>query len=78
MKKLPTSIEWLIGLSLMFTLAIFMTISSRKSTESFFIWLTIFSGFIVWSGLLDLWILVLLIIVLVLLLFSNIRKGGGL
>ncbi len=74
---MPTAIDWLLGLSLMFALAMLMTVSSRKTAESFFVWLTIFSGFVVWTGLLDLWILVLLIIVLVVILFSNIRKRGG-
>ncbi len=60
----------------MFALALLMTITSKKTTESFFIWLTIFSGFVVWSGLIDLWILILLIIMLVILIFSNIRKRG--
>ncbi len=60
----------------MFALALLMTIASKKTTESFFIWLTIFAGFVVWSGLIDLWILILLIIMLVILIFSSLWKRG--
>lgn len=48
----------LFGLGIMFALAFTMTVISFKDIESFFIWLLIFSGFVVWSGLLPLWILV--------------------
>lgn len=71
---MPTPIDWIFGLSVMFGLALLMTISSQKTTESFFVWLTIFAAFVVWSGLIDLWILILLIVVLVVLVFSNIQK----
>jgi len=68
-------IEWVIGLSLIFTLALFMTMITYKDIESFFIWLTLFSGFGVLAGLLDLWVLILLIILLVGLIIRN--KSGG-
>lgn len=73
---MPTEIDWLIGLALMFSLAMLMTVLSTKDMEGFLVWLTIFSGFVIWAGLIDLWILILLIIVLVILIFSNIRKRG--
>lgn len=74
---MSTEIDWLIGLSVMFSLAMLMTVSSTKRIEGFFVWLTIFAGFVVWSGLIDLWILILLMIVLVILFFSNISKKGS-
>ena len=74
---MPTEIDWLIGLSVMISLALLMTVLSTKRIEGFFIWLTIFSGFVVWSGLIDLWVLIVLMISLVVLLFSNIINKRG-
>lgn len=73
---MPTSIDWILGLSLMFSLAMLMTVSSQKTPESFITWLTIFCGFTVWSGLIDLWVLILMLIILTVMIFSNIRKRG--
>ena len=67
-------INWILGLSIMFGLALVMTFMTFKSTKSFFTWLTIFSGFVVWSGIIELWVLVLCIIVLMIIFISNLRK----
>ena len=64
----------MIGLGIMFGLALVMTYLTYKDTESFFVWLTVFSGFVVWSGLVDLWILVINIIILSLIMLNNIYK----
>lgn len=74
---MPTAINWMIGLSLMFSLAMLMTVLSEQTPESFVSWLTIFAGYTVWAGLIDLWILILIIIVLVVMIFSDIRKRGS-
>ena len=58
----------------MFGLALVMTYLTYKDTETFFIWLTIFSGFVVWAGLVDLWILIICLIVLTVIITSNISK----
>jgi len=71
---MPNEIDWIIGLSLMFGLALLLTSFSNRNVETFFIFLNISAGFIVWSGLLDLWILVLTFIVLIFIIGNNIFK----
>lgn len=74
---MPTiEINLLIGLSVMFSLSMLMTYLTYKDVETFFIFLTIFSGFVVWSGLIDLWILILCFIILILIMANNISKRG--
>lgn len=58
----------------MFGLALTMTFMTFKDIETFFVWLTIFSGFVVWSGLVDLWILIINLIILTVIISSNINK----
>ena len=55
----------------MFAIALLLTSLSNKNVETFFIWLNISAGFIVWSGLIELWILVLTTITLVLIIANN-------
>lgn len=59
----------------MFFLSIMFTMLTYKDVESFFIYLCIFSGFVVWSNLLPLWILVLNLIISVLILGNNLFRG---
>lgn len=73
---MPTDLDWILGLSLMVGLAFFMTSITYKDTDTFFIWLTVFSGFVVWSGLIDLWVLIVCLVLLGFLIGSKIRKGG--
>lgn len=68
--------NWIFGLAIMFGLAIVLTYLTYKDVETFFIFLTLFSGFAVLGGLIDLWILVVNIIVLVLIIANHIKKGG--
>lgn len=73
---MPTmEINLMLGLVIMFSLSFLMTYLTYKDVETFFIFLTIFSGFVVWSGLIDLWILILTLIILVLIMANNISKG---
>lgn len=67
--------DWIIGLAIMFGLAMLFTQATYKDGQTFLIFLTIFCGFVVWSGLLDTWVLVLMIIVLTLVII-NITKQG--
>ena len=60
----------------MFGLSLIMTYLTFKDSETFFIWLTVFAGFVVWSGLLDLWILIITLIGLCLIIAFNINKRG--
>lgn len=71
------TISFMIGLSIMFGLSLFMSFLTSKDTESFFIWLTIFAGFVVWGGLVDLWVLVLCLIILTLIIISKNKRRSG-
>lgn len=64
------------GISIMFGLAMVMTVISFKDIETFFIWLCIFSGFIVWIGFLPLWVLVGNILIVSLIVMNKIQKRG--
>ena len=71
------TIDFMLGLSIMFGLSLFMTYLTSKDTETFFIFLTIFAGFVVWGGLIDLWVLVLCLIVLTLIMISKTKSNKG-
>lgn len=58
----------------MFALAMLMTMLTNKDLETFFVFLTIFSAFCVWSGLIPLWITVANIIILVLIIINISKK----
>lgn len=66
--------SWMIGLAVMFALALLLTYITYKDLDTFFVFLTIFCGFVVWGGLLDLWVLILMLVVLSIILLNLIRK----
>ncbi len=70
------TVSWLLGVGIMFGLSFLMTVLTNKNVETFFIYLTIFSGFVVWSGLLPLWILVICVIILTLIMINKTSKRG--
>jgi len=69
----------MLGLGIMFGLAFVMTALTSKNVNVFFIWLTVFCAFVVWGGLLPLWVLVLNVVVLTVIIYSEIKdkKIGG-
>jgi len=68
--------NWILGIGIMVLLALFLTFLTFKDTETFFIFLTIFSGFVVWAGLVELWVLVINLVVLTLIIINKtFRKG---
>jgi hypothetical protein len=69
--------EWMIALGLMFGLAFVMNLITFDSMSSFFIWLTIFNAIVVWGGLLPLWTLVLCLILLTVVIYSEMKNKGG-
>lgn len=71
------TVGWSIGLAVMFMLTLLMTYATYKDLETFFIWLNIFAGFVVWAGLVDLWVLVITLIALVLIIIIKIRNGAN-
>lgn len=73
---MPTiDLSWILGIAIMFGLSLLMTRLTFNDIESFFIFLTIFCGFVVWAGLLPIWILILTLIILVLIFGSRVKKG---
>jgi len=66
--------EWILGMSILFAMTILLTYMTYKDLETFFIWLTIFAGFVVWSGMLPLWVLILCLIVLGLIIVNTIYR----
>lgn len=66
--------EWIIGIGLMFSLAFIMNYISRNDFEGFIVFLVIFNAFVVWTGFLPLWTLILCIIILSILIISEIYK----
>ena len=69
-------LEWIIGIGLMFGLAFIFMFLTKKTVSSFFVWLVIFNGFMVWGDLLDLWTLVLTLIILVIVIYSEIKGNS--
>jgi hypothetical protein len=67
------SVSGLLGIGLLFSLSFMMTYLTSRDVEGFFIWLPVFAGFVVWAGLLPLWVLVLSVIVLVLITINRLR-----
>lgn len=69
-------INTVVGLGIVLMLALFMSYITYKDIQSFFIFFAIFSAFAVWSGLLDLWILIVNMVVLSMILINMIYKRG--
>ena len=65
--------DWLMGVALMFGLAISFTFMTEKSLTTFFVYLTIFNAFMYWIAFLPLWSLVLNVIVLTLIGYIEMR-----
>jgi len=71
------SYDWIFGIALMFGLAMVLNYMTFKSMEGFFVFLTFFNGFIVYSGLLPLWSLVLNIVILCFVMYNQLKKKRG-
>lgn len=74
-----TDIETIIGIGLSFSLAFIFTAITKKDIHSFLCFLLFFMSFIVWSGLLPIWVLILNVIGVLTSLFIKIRTkiSGG-
>lgn len=71
--------EWVIGLGLAVGLAFMLDYLTFKDFKGFFIFLTIFVGFMVWANMLELWSLIMCMIVLTVLIIFEFKSGmsGG-
>ena len=72
-----TGFEWIIGLGLAFGLALIFTVLTSQDFNTFLVWITIFIGFTVWGGLLPLWVLIVCIILLVIVIYLEIKDKGS-
>lgn len=76
---MATGFEWIIGLGLMFALALMFTLLTSESLSTFFVWLLIFDGIMVWCELLPLWSLILCLIILIIIIYieskNNLSSG---
>jgi len=57
------SIYYIFMLAFIFAFSFFMNYITYDNFECFLLWLLIISSFFIWTGLLPLWILILLIII---------------
>lgn len=64
--------EWIIGLALMFGLALVLNYYIDGDIKMFFVFLTLFNVFMVWSGLLPFWSLIVCIILLSLIIYIEL------
>lgn len=71
-------INLVIGLGVIMMFSLFMTYITYKDIQTFFIFFAIFSSFAVWSGLLELWVLIINMVVLSMILINIIyNKRSG-
>lgn len=71
------SIYYIFILAFIFAMSYFMNFITFDNLECFLLWLLIMSSFFVWSGILPLWILILLIILNVFAITLNRYNRGG-
>jgi len=72
-----TVYDWLIGIALMFGLAMILNFMTFKSIEGFFVFLTFFSIFVVYAGLLPMWVVILNVIILSFVMYNQFNKKRG-
>lgn len=69
------TIGWIIGISLMFGLALILNYYTFESLTGFFVFLTLFNAFVVWANLLPFWTIILNIVILTYLMYVELRSG---
>ena len=69
------TVAWIIGISLMFGLALVLNYYTFESLIGFFAFLTLFNAFVVWADLLPFWTIILNIVVLTYLMYAELRSG---
>lgn len=65
--------EWIIGIGIAFGLAFIFSYLTYKDLPTFFVFLTIFDGFMVWCDFLPMWTLIICLIVLVIIAYIEIK-----
>lgn len=72
-----TTLDWIFGISIMFGLAIVLNKYTFESLTGFLVFLTIFNSFVVFGGLLPNWTLILNIVVLTIIIYSETKQKRG-
>ena len=66
--------EWIIGIGLAFGLALVLNYLTYNDLETFFIFLTVFIAFMVWVDFLPLWTVIICLIVLIVIAYTNVKR----
>jgi hypothetical protein len=69
--------DWILGLGLVFGLALFLMFFMKSDMRGFFPLATIICVFVVYAGLLESWVLIALMIVDVVIIFYEVKMKGG-
>lgn len=69
--------DWAIGSVVVFILTVVMISVTPKHKLSFVVWLTIFTGFMVWSSMLDLSLLIIFLILMTVLVALKLSSSGN-
>jgi len=72
-----TEYDWIIGIALMFGLALVLNKLTFESMPGFIIFLTIFNAFVVYGNLLPLWTLILNIVILSIVMYIEMSNKRG-
>ena len=67
--------EWIIGIALVFVLALIFTIIIDAELYGFFAFLTFFDALVVWGALLPLWSLIVCVIMLTVSVYLKIQEN---
>lgn len=69
-------IDWILGVSIMFGLALVLNYYTIDNIKGFFVFLTFFNAFVVFANLLPYWTLILNIVVLCFIMYVELSKKG--
>lgn len=72
-----TDYDWMLAVGIIFGFSLLLTAMTYRNLASFIIFAMIISGFMVFTGLIELWVLVLFIIIFTLMFIVHIKKDGG-
>jgi len=70
-------VDLMIGLGIMFGLSIIFTFLTYQNIVSFLSFSLLFSGFVVWAGLVPSWVLTLNLIILITVIFYKAKQQRG-
>lgn len=72
------SYDWMLGVGMMFGLAIVLGYALQiRNIAGFFVLLMIFDGFMVYMGLLDSWTFYLLLSITIVLIYNEVMRNKG-